>query len=126
MSFQFIFDNAETLSINNLKVVATTQARDGTPRAVSRGSVVKKFEVKLPDGPRWSDYKDLIAAAEALDRDTTDTITIKYSKFPWFYGNVQPASDDEYTIICVDFPQWTIFARDQVGWSGPFRFVEVS
>jgi hypothetical protein len=30
-----------------------------------------------------------------------------------------------WNVICVDFPQWTVFARDQVSWSGPFRFVEV-
>lgn len=30
-----------------------------------------------------------------------------------------------WTVICVEFPQWNIFARDQVSWSGPFRFAEV-
>jgi hypothetical protein len=30
-----------------------------------------------------------------------------------------------WNVICVDFPQWTVFARDQVSWSGAFRFVEV-
>jgi len=125
MSFQWIFDNAESLSINRLKVVAQTQARDGTVRAVSRGTPTKRFEVKLPDGPRWSDIYTNIEAAEALDKLTSDTIQIKYSEFPWFYGNVNPGTNDTYEVICVEFPQWTIFARDQVSWSGPFVFVEV-
>lgn len=30
-----------------------------------------------------------------------------------------------WNVICVDLPQWTIFARDQVSWSGPFVFSEV-
>lgn len=30
-----------------------------------------------------------------------------------------------WNVICVDFPQWTLFSRNQVRWSGPFRFVEV-
>jgi hypothetical protein len=30
-----------------------------------------------------------------------------------------------WTVICQDLPQWTIFARDQVSWSGAFIFSEV-
>lgn len=30
-----------------------------------------------------------------------------------------------WNVICVDFPQWKLFSRNQVSWSGPFRFVEV-
>ena len=125
MSFQWIFDGASTFAFDRREVVASSQSRDGTVRAVSRGAVKQKFEVTFPNGPSWSDLRLLIASAEALDRHTTATITIKYSQFPWFYGNVEPSSDDEYTVLCVDFPQWRIFSRNQVGWSGPFVFVEV-
>ena len=31
----------------------------------------------------------------------------------------------EWTVVCVQFPQWTIFARDQISWNGPFIFAEV-
>lgn len=126
MSFQWIIDMAESISINRKKVVASTQSRDGTVRAVSRGNAAKRFEVKLPDGPKWSAIYEDIEAAEALDRYQTATITIPYAKFPWYYGNVAPASDESYTVICTQFPEWTIFARDQVSWSGPFVFVEVA
>lgn len=30
-----------------------------------------------------------------------------------------------WNVVCVEFPQWNIFARNQVSWSGPFRFAEV-
>ena len=30
-----------------------------------------------------------------------------------------------WTIICQDFPNWTIFNSNQVSWSGPFVFYEV-
>jgi len=125
MSFQWILDNAETFSINRKKVVASTAARDGTIRAVARGDAKKVFTVKLPDGPRWSDIRTNIAAAEALDRVTTATLEIKYTLFPWYYGNVTPGTNESYTVICTSFPEWTIFARDQVSWSGSFVFVEV-
>jgi len=125
MSFQWIFDNASSISINRKNIVASTTARDGTTKAVSRGSGAKVFTVRLPDGPRWSDYKSDIESAEALDKTTTDTISIKYSLFPWYYGNVAPGSDESYEVICIQFPEWTIFERNQVSWSGPFIFVEV-
>jgi hypothetical protein len=30
-----------------------------------------------------------------------------------------------FTVICKEFPTWSVFARDQVSWSGPFIFYEV-
>lgn len=125
MSFQWIINSCQSLSIDKRAVVASTQTRDGVVRAVSRGTVKKKFEVRLPDGPRWTDIRTNIAAAEALDRYTTATITIPYAKFPWYYGNVAPVIDESYTVICTSFPRWTIFSRDQVSWDGAFVFVEV-
>lgn len=126
MSFQWIFDGAESLSIDSRDVVAQTQSRSGIVRSVRRGTPTKKFEVRYPDGPRWSDLAPFIQGAENFDRYSPDTITIKYSLFPWYYEFQQPASDDSFTVICVDFPQWKIFKRNQVSWSGPFRFVEVT
>lgn len=122
MSFQWIVDRAETLSINNKKMVATTTARDGTVRVVSRGTQPKRIEVKLPDGIPWTEISTYITAAETLDRITTATISIPYAKFPWYYNNVNPGTDTSYTVRCIQFPQWTIFARNQVSWSGSFVF----
>jgi hypothetical protein len=125
MSFQWIINGAESISINRKPIVATTTARDGVTRAVSRGTVPKRFEVKYPDGPKWSVLRTNILAAEALNRISTATITIPYALFPWYYGNVQPAQNETYTVRCIEFPEWTIFSRDQVSWSGPFVFQEV-
>jgi hypothetical protein len=125
MTFQWIVNQAETISINKKKMVASTTARDGTVRAVSRGTQPKRFEVKLPDGIPWTVLKTDIAAAEVLDRITTATISLPYAKFPWYYNNTAPGSDESYTVRCIQFPEWTIFARNQVSWSGPFVFQEV-
>jgi hypothetical protein len=125
MSFQWIINKAEQLSVNRKQMVATTTARDGTVRAASRGTQPKRFSVTLPAGIAWTDLRTDIAAAEALDRISTATISIPYAKFPWYYGNVAPASDESYTVRCIEFPEWTIFARNQVSWSGPFVFLEV-
>ena len=30
-----------------------------------------------------------------------------------------------WTVLCTDMPRWELFARNQVAWSGPFKFAEV-
>lgn len=203
MSFQYVIDSAESIGINRLKVVASTTSRDGTVRSVSRGGQVWRFEVKLPDGMRWSDeWRSKISQLEALDRTTTGTFQLNNSGLAWlsqYQGNsvnstgfvativqgstsitltTSPttssgfkfragdliqlgASGKVYTVaadvaynsntvtlhrpvleasasgvalrvgancvfsvVCTEFPQWNLFARDQVSWSGPFVFSE--
>lgn len=124
-NFQWVVDNASTLSINRLDTVAQTEARDGTIRATSRGTPKKRITIQLPNGPRWDENVANIEGIEALGRTSTETIQIKYSVFPWYYNNVNPGTNESYTVICVEFPQWTIFEYNQVQWSGPFVFVEV-
>ena len=202
MSFQWIIDRAESISINTKKVVASTTARDGTVRAVSRGGQVWRFDVKLPDGIRWTDIRELIAEAEALDRVSTANIQINSVGHRWlvgYQGNsvnytgftaiitqgsptitlgssptttsgfkfkagdyiqlgasgkvykvaadvpfnsntvtlhrpvleastsgvvLNVAENCVWNVICVSFPDWNLFSRDQVGWSGTFTFVE--
>lgn len=125
MSFQWIINRAETLSIEGKRIVASTTARDGGVRTVSRGTPPKTIEVRLPDGIPWDDIRSDIAAAEVLDRVTSANITIPYNEFPWYYNNQQPAQNESFTVICTVFPTWTIFARNQVAWSGSFVFQEV-
>lgn len=202
MSFQNVIDKAETISIDRKKVVASTTARDGTTRAVSRGGQFWRFEVKLPDGPRWTDYRRIISQLEALDRVTTGTFQLNTANMEWlskyqgdsvnytgFVANItngsstitlttSPTTSSGYkfragdiiqlgssgkcytvaadvaynsnsvtlhrpvldatatgvalrvgpncvfTVLCKEFPSWTIFARDQISWSGPFVFHE--
>lgn len=124
MSFQWIIDRAETISINRKKMVSQTTSRSGVVRTVSRGDMPDRIEVKLPDGIPWTELKSLIESAEVLDRITPATISIPYNKFPWFYNNVQPSNDYSKSVICVQFPEWVLFARNQVSWNGAFIFVE--
>lgn len=124
MSFQWIIDGAESISLDKKHMVGQTQTRSGVVRATSRGAMPVRLTVRLPDGPRWSDIKNDIANATTLDRYQTANVSIPYAKFPWYYGGVQPAQNESYLVLCVEFPEWTIFSRDQVSWSGPFVFQE--
>lgn len=204
MSFQWIIDNAETISMERKKVVASTTSRNGVVRSVSRGAQPWRFEVKLPDGPRWSDIRSYISQAELLDRVTAANIQLNTSgQASWlskYQGNsvnytgfqativqnsatitlttspttssgykfragdfiqlgssgkvytvaadvaynsnsvtlhrpvieasasgvaLNVANNCTWSVTCTQFPSWTIFARDQVSWSGPFIFSEV-
>ena len=202
MSFQWIFDRATNISINNKGVVATTTSRDGTVRATSRGGQVWRFSVTVPDGIPWTEIRQYIAASEYLDRHTTSTVSLSASGYTDWLLNYQgdaanpaaiqctiPSSGNTitltsgqatsgynfragdviqlgssgscytvaadvaynnntvtlhrplldaaasgvtlrvgencvFTVQCVEFPDWNLFARDQVGWGGPFVFYE--
>lgn len=199
-AFQTVFDMAESISINRRKKVSQSAARDGTVRATSLGAQTWQFEVKLPDGPRWTDMRPLIERMEALDRVTVGTVKINHPGQAWlsgYQGNLtdltnitvntssgntlaitggtnglapgqfkfrsgdfiqlgtgrvysvvedvaynsntitvhRPVKESgsftlkvgpavEWRVICVNFPQWSIFQRDQVSWDGAFVFAE--
>jgi hypothetical protein len=181
-------------------VTAQTISRNNTVRTVSRGGQVWRFDVKLPDGIRWSDAREYIEAIDSADRFTTGTVQINNPGYnTWllpYRGNSNPVGfsaswtqgDSSITltagqtfsglnfgrgdviqlgtgrvysvtadvpfnsntvpvnrpvidatgtgtlkvgpavtwsVVCTELPQWTIFARDQVSWSGPFVFYEV-
>lgn len=76
MSFQYVIDNAESISISKRKKVAQTVSRSGSIKTTSVGGQVYEFRVQLPNGPRWSEYRSLIEAVEGLDRTTPTAMQI--------------------------------------------------
>ena len=72
--FQFIFNRAETISINRRAVTSQTQSRDNTVRTVKRGGQSWRFDVKLPDGMPWDEVRPYLEAIEYYDRYTTGTV----------------------------------------------------
>jgi hypothetical protein len=199
-AYQTVFDNAEQISFNRRRKVATTTSRSGVVKSTSIGGQVWEFEVLLPSGPAWTEYRPLIEKMEALDRVTVGQVQINKAGQEWitgYQGNltnitavtvsytsgntltitggatlgsgyrfksgdliqlgtsgaVYSVVDDvaynqttitvhrpvreaagTYTlkvgpnvvwnILCINFPKWNLFSRDQVGWDGPFVFVE--
>jgi hypothetical protein len=200
-AFQYVFNNAESISINKRRVIGSTLTRDQTLRTTSRGGQTWRFDVKLPDGIRWSDARQYIEKMEYLDRTTVGTVQINNSGYnSWltpYQGNAANSaaitaswtqggttitltggqaasgynfragdyvqlkstgrvysvvadvaynsntvtlhrpiidasssgtlvvgSNVTWSVLCYEFPDWTIFARDQVSWSGSFVFYE--
>lgn len=75
-AYQEVFDRATTMSWNTRKKVAQTVSRNGTVRTTSLGGQTWQFEVQLPNGPKWSEYRPLIQKMEALDRTTVGQVQI--------------------------------------------------
>jgi len=86
MSFQYVIDNATSISISKRKRVAQTVSRSGVTKATSVGGQVYEFRVQLPTGPRWSDNRRLIEQVEALDRTTVGTIQINKAAHEYITG----------------------------------------
>ena len=125
-AFQVIFDKAETLSVQRRHVVAQSTTRGGIVRSVSRGAQPKKFTVTLASGMPWDMMRPYIKLIDEADRYQVGDVTINANGLqPWlgtdaeggFYGNT-------YSVTCTVMPDWTINARNQVSWSGPFVFTE--
>lgn len=203
MSFQWIIDNAESISIDRQNLVGQTVTRNQTVRTVARGGGIWKFTVKLPDGLTWSNIRGNISLAEKLGRSTPATISINSSgQAPWltkyqgnsanytgFVASITTGSDTitlttspttltgykfragdliqlgssgkvytvaadvaynsnsvtlnravieatatnvalrvgpnvSWTVVCTEFPSWTLATRDLVSWNGAFVFYE--
>jgi hypothetical protein len=86
MSFQFVIDNAETMGVSRRPVVASTLTRSGLVRTVSRGNSLWRFTVRLPDGPRWTDYRPYITAIEKSDRFVAEDIQFNNSGYDWMFA----------------------------------------
>jgi hypothetical protein len=86
MSFQWIINNAAQIDVNTQPLIASTVTRDGTVRSVSRGGQPWVFTVTMPDGPRWTDYRELQATAERYDRHTSQTIQFNNSGHDWLFA----------------------------------------
>lgn len=202
-AFQWVFDKAESISINRRAVVASTTTRDQTIRSVSRGGQVWRFDVKMPDGLAWDTNRSYIEAIDYADKFTKGTVQINNAGYnswltpyqgdsvnstgfyaTWTQGattitlttsptttsgfkfrsgdliqlgstgavysvvadvpynsntvNLNRAILDNsatainlvvgvnvtWTVICVEMPGWSIFSRNQIGWSGSFKFIE--
>jgi hypothetical protein len=124
MSFQWIFDNAESISATKRSIAGQTITRNQTVRATSRGPGIWRFTVQLPDGMRWSEVADYISTIEGKNLFTKETVTISDTGYTSWIHNGDLVSGASYQLLCVEMPTWTIFARDQVSWSGPFVFYE--
>ena len=103
-AFQYVFTNAESISINRRAVVAQTQSRDGTVRTISRGGQIWRFDVRLPDGIAWTDARPYIEAIDYADRYTTGTVSLNAPGYTGWLG-VYQGNSANYTAFTASWTQ---------------------
>lgn len=143
MSFQWIINNASQIDVNTQPLIASTVTRDGTVRSVSRGGQPWVFTVTMPDGPRWTDYRELQATAERFDRHTAQNIQFNASGHDWMFayqGDLTPPNGngtfngdwstgfDTFTMTGGTGSGNRVVAGDfvQLGTGGVYKVVETS
>lgn len=123
MSFQWVFNNAQSISVDQKAIVGQTITRNQTVRAVSRGNAVKKYTVTMPDGMLWRDAADNIATIESLNRFTAANINLGSTGYASTIID-GPVTTGNVSVVCTDMPVWTVSSGGIVSWSGPFVFYE--
>lgn len=84
MSFQFIIDNAEDISITKRPVVSQTVSRDQHIRSVSRGGAVWKFNVKMPPRMYWNNVsRGYLESIDTKAMLTSQTINLAKTGYTW-------------------------------------------
>lgn len=86
MSFQYFIDRASQITWNQRPTVAQTIARSGLMRSISRGNALWRFEVTMPDGPRYSDYRQALNDLEKLGSYTADWIQFNTAGQNYIFG----------------------------------------
>lgn len=81
--------------------------------------------IQMTDGVNTG--KVYTVADEVAWNDTVIPLHRPFVNEPTYSGtiNLNVAGDCEFEVICVQYPQFNIFARDQVGWDGSFVLQEV-
>ena len=85
MSFQWVFNNATSLSIDRNPIIGQSITRNQTVRTVSRGPGIWKFTVQLPNGISWQESRPYISQLEYANKTTITNITINDIGKLWFY-----------------------------------------
>jgi hypothetical protein len=100
MSFQWIIDRAESISIENKRIAASSITRSGIVRAVSRGNPTWKFTVKLPDGIPWQEIRGYIADSAYYGTVTSRTIQFNTSGQASWLSKYQGNSVNYTGFVC--------------------------
>jgi hypothetical protein len=85
-SFQWVFDNAESISVNKRPIVSQTIARDQRVRSISRGGAVWRFTVKMPTGMSWQANRGYIEDIDTANLLNAETINLPSESFDWYSG----------------------------------------
>jgi hypothetical protein len=86
MAYQWVFDNAETLSINKRGITAQTISRDQRIRSVSRGGEIWRFTITMPTGFPYNNNRGYIEALDQADRTAVEFVNLSKPGYSYIVG----------------------------------------
>jgi hypothetical protein len=98
-AFQYFVDRATNLSFNRKPIVATTVARSGMTRAVSRGNRIWRFDVTVPDGLRYSDIRNELTLIDRYAQFTDIDISFDKADYLFKYQGNLTSPNRNFTAI---------------------------
>jgi len=112
-------------NVTNIAVTTTATTASNVITITSSGSVpAGSFKFRAGDLIQLGSTGSVYSVAEDVPHNsTTITLNRPYREAQGNY-TLLVGQAVTWTVICVQFPQWTIFDRNQVSWSGPFIFAE--
>lgn len=105
MSFQTIFNNQQSMTVNNRRTVGQQVSRSGQVRVAQYlTSVPWVFTVMPHNFLLYQDSRDIIQTIDNLDRQLPETITFNNSNLSWFteyQGELTTAQANALTLYSV-------------------------
>ncbi len=93
MSYQWVIDNAASLSVTTQPTVAQSFTRSNRPRAVNRGGDSYRWTVQMPAGMPYTEARPYIAAYEELSRDTVILLSIPQTYISGYQGTADSTTN---------------------------------
>lgn len=86
MAYQWVFNHAETMTINKRGLVAQSITRDQRIRSVGRGGELWKFTIKLPTGLTYGANRGYLEALDVADRISVQTVNLNRPGYAYITG----------------------------------------
>jgi hypothetical protein len=86
MAYQWVFDNAETLSINKRGITAQSITRDQRIRSVSRGGEIWRFTITMPTGFPYNANRGYIESLDQADRTAIEFVNLSKAGYNYIVG----------------------------------------
>lgn len=107
--FQYFVDKASNITFNRRPIVATTVARSGMTRAVSRGNALWRFDVTAPDGLRYTDMRNELDAIDQFGQFTDLNISFDAADYLFKYQGNRPNRTNLVAFIPLNFTNTVTF-----------------
>lgn len=110
-------------NLTNTSAVTVSYSSGNTVSITGGATLGSGFRFKAGDLIQLGSGSVYSVVSDVAYNQTTVTLNRPVREAAGSY-TLKIGQDVTWNVICVSFPKWTLFARDQVSWDGPFVFAE--